>query len=95
MHGQSAQQTRPIKPSSGCKLSQTINGDGAGREDGRSCEDRRSRREDVAMAPFKDAGDAGTGGRCSVLLELHVVGGAHLHFSLAYILPVGAQDGAA
>lgn len=47
------------------------------------------------MAPFKDAGDAGTGGRCSVLLELHVVGGAHLHFSLAYILPVGAQDGAA
>lgn len=44
---------------------------------------------------LKMRGDAGTGGRCSVLLELHVVGGAHLHFSLAYILPVGAQDGAA
>lgn len=31
----------------------------------------------------------------SVLLEFHVVGGAHLHFSLAYVFPVGAEDGAA
>lgn len=30
--------------------------------------------------------------RCSVLLELHVVRWAHLHFSLAHICPVGAQD---
>lgn len=31
----------------------------------------------------------------SVFLELHVVGGAHLHSSLADVFPVGAQDGAA
>lgn len=34
----------------------------------------------------------GEGGRCSVLLELHVVRRAHLHRSLAHIFPVGAQD---
>lgn len=31
----------------------------------------------------------------SVFLELHVVGGAHLHRPLADVFPVGAQDGAA
>lgn len=34
----------------------------------------------------------GRRGGGSVLLELYVVRWAHLHFSLAYVFPVGAQD---
>lgn len=51
--------------------------------------------DDAELLMEAAEGDAGRGGRCSVLLELHVVGGAHLHFSLAHVFPVGAQDGAA
>lgn len=96
--GQSAQQTGPIKPSPGCKLSQTINVDGAGRDDRRSSW-VGGRLWQGCGASEGSCGKTGVVRRgeegASVFLELHVVGRAHLHRPLADIFPVGAQDGAA
>lgn len=52
---------------------------------------RRSRRSSDGQT-WRKRKDSGGGGRCLVLLELHIFRRAHLHFSLAYIFPVGAQD---